>query len=131
MPVQQESSSHLQKKLGTPQDQGGGASETEALLRQAARPQPPSDRAQIELVRFYLDSEPADFRAAETAAKVATKLDPSRVDSYAVLSRIYADRAEWTELEAVLQQSSQQVPHDLAPYYRAAERLMGRSLDPS
>ena len=94
------------------------ASETEALLRQAARAQPPSYRAQIELARFYLDKEPADFEAAETAAKVAAKLDPSRVDSYAVLSRVYADRAEWTELEAVLQQSSRQVPDDLAPYYR-------------
>ena len=106
-------------------------SETEALLRQAARAQPPSYRAQIELARFYLDKEPADFEAAETAAKVAAKLDPSRVDSYAVLSRIYADRAEWTELEAVLQQSSRQVADDLAPYYRAAEQLLGRGRDPS
>ncbi|MDE3158161.1 MAG: hypothetical protein KGM92_05265 [Acidobacteriota bacterium] len=107
------------------------ASETEALLRQAARAQPLSYRAQIELARFYLDKEPAELEAAETAAKVAAKLDPSRVDSYAVLSRIYADRAEWTELEAVLQQSSRQVPDDLAPYYRAAEQLLGRGRDPS
>ena len=83
------------------------------------------------MARFYLDKEPAELEGAETAAKVAAKLDPGRVDSYAVLSRIYADRAEWTELEAVLQQSSRQVPDDLAPYYRAAEQLLGGGQDPS
>ena len=61
-------------------------------------------------------------------SRQATELDPSRVDSYAVLSRIYADRAEWTELEAVLQQSSQQVPDDLAPPFQNRRATPGPGL---
>jgi tetratricopeptide (TPR) repeat protein len=104
--------------------------EREALLRKAFQAQPPSYRARIVLAHFYLAREHPDPEAALTVAKEALKLDRSRVESYAILARVYADRAEWSELEGILTEASHQVPDDLVPYYRAADSLLGSGHDP-
>ena len=68
---------------------------------------------------------------AETRAQQALGVDRSRVDAYAVLAEVYADRQDWSALDGVLEEAGKQVPDDLAPQYRAAERLLDTHHDPA
>jgi tetratricopeptide (TPR) repeat protein len=104
---------------------------TEAALRQAAAAQPPSYRALIALAQFFLSPEHTNPGTAETAAGQALLLDRSRVEAYAVLAEVYVDRQDWSALEGILAEASKEVPDDLAPQYRAAERLLDRHHDPA
>ena len=81
-------------------------------------------------LRACFSGENADPAVAELAAKEARKLDPNRVESWAVLAEVYAGRGDWTALDAILTEASQHSPDDLAPYYRAADALLGNGLDP-
>ena len=51
-------------------------------------------------------------------------MDPGRVAAYAVLASHYAQRAEWRELESILEAARRAVPDDAVPYYRAGEGLL-------
>ena len=104
-------------------------SETEAWLRQAAEAQPPKYRARVALAEFYSAPGHSKPRAAETQAREALKLDPGRSAAYGVLAQLYADQDDWNALEAVLTTAAHEVPDDLAPYYRAAERLAASGRD--
>ena len=95
----------------------------EALLRQAAETRPVRYKAKIALARFYLEAGGSRLGAAEVHASAAMSLDPSRVDAYAVLAAVYADRGDWNRLDSTLAIALQEVPDDPAPHYRAAERL--------
>ena len=99
------------------------------MLRQAAEVQPPKYKARISLAQFYLEGARHNLNAAEEQAKAAMNLDPGRVDAYAILAAIYADRADWSELDAMLAASLREVPDDPVPYYRAAERLLAAGRD--
>jgi len=103
--------------------------ETENLLRQATQAQPPSYRARVELANFYLTDRPSQT-SAESVAKDLLNLDRNRVEPYSILARIYAERADWNALDAVLADASREVPDDLAPCYRAAEALIANRRDP-
>jgi hypothetical protein len=103
--------------------------DTEALLRQATQVQPPSARARLEPAKYLLANGHQDDAAAETIARELLKLAPGRIDAWLILAQIYADRAN--ALDAILTDSSQQVPDDLAPYYRAAEILLNNGRDPA
>ena len=103
----------------------------EALLRQAAQAQPASYRARIELGEFELGNPHAGLDVAEAAANDALNLDASRVESYAILAAIYAIRADWRALDAILSDAEHAVPDDLTPYYRAADRLLTAGRDPA
>jgi len=109
----------------------GRKQEAEGLLLAAVAVEPPSYSARIALARFYLDSSHRNMAAAEVQAKEAIELNPSRIDAYAVLAQVYADRCAWNELELILADSSREVPDDLAPYYRAAEALIASGRDPA
>jgi tetratricopeptide (TPR) repeat protein len=100
--------------------------QTENFLRQAAGIQPPSYRAHVELARFYMAKDHPDPLAAESVAKEMLKLDPTRVEPYALLAEIYAELGDWNALDAILSEASQQLPDDRVPYYRAADRLLTR-----
>ena len=106
------------------------AATQEALLRRAAETQPLRYKAQIALSQFYLEAGHSRLGAAEAHASAAIKLDPDRVDAYAVLAAVYADRGEWDRLDSILATGLQAVPDDLAPHYRAAERLLAAGRDP-
>jgi len=93
----------------------------ESFLRRAVEADPASYRARVALARIT---------ASEEDARRAVQIDGTRVDAYAVLAELYADRAEWTKLDAVLSESAAQAPDDLVPYYRAAERLRRAQRDP-
>lgn len=103
--------------------------ESEVLLREAAAVSPSSYKALIALAQSYLAPDHGNADAAETTAKEALRVDPGRVDAYLILAAVYAGQARWKELDAVLQESSREVPDDLAPYYRAAERIIGSRHD--
>lgn len=106
------------------------ASETEALLRQAAQARPASYRALLELAKFYLAGEHPNSAAAEATARELLSLDPTRVEPYAFLAQVYAQKADWIALDAILAEAGQKCPDDLAPYYRAAEALLSSGRDP-
>ena len=97
----------------------------EAALKQAAAVQPPSYRARIALARFYLEPAHLSLEKAESPAKEALALDSTRIDAYNLLAEIYANRSDWNALDALLAQSTKEVPDDATPYFRAAERLLG------
>jgi hypothetical protein len=105
--------------------------ETEAMLAKAVRTQPSNYRALTELATFYLSADHANREAAENAGKDLLKLDRSRVDAYVVLAQVYAQACDWNALDATLAQGSTESPDDLAPYYRAAEVLLGNRRDPA
>jgi tetratricopeptide (TPR) repeat protein len=104
---------------------------TEAALRQAAAAQPPSYRALITFAQFFLSPEHPNQGTAEAAAEQALLLDRSRVDAYAVLAEVYVDRQDWRALDGILAEAGKEVPDDLAPEYRAAERLLDTHHDPA
>src|ERR1035438_4072772 len=106
------------------------AATQEALLRQAAETQPPRYKAQIAVSQFYLEAGHSRLSAAEAHARAAMNSDPSRVDAYAVLAAVCADRAEWNCLDSTLASALQEVPDNPAPQYRAAERLVAAGRDP-
>jgi Tfp pilus assembly protein PilF len=106
------------------------AAAREEKLRQAAESQPPRYKAHIALAQFYLESGHSNLSAAEAQARAATNLDPGRVDGYALLAAIYADRGAWSELDATLAAAIREVPDDPVPHYRAAERLLAAGRDP-
>jgi tetratricopeptide (TPR) repeat protein len=107
------------------------STESEALLRRAAQAQPPSYHALVEFARFHVASGHADPAAAEAAARKAISLGADRIEPYAILAGVYADRGDWNALDAVLKEASRQNPDDPAPYYRAADHLLNRGLDPA
>ena len=107
------------------------SAEAEACLRRAAEIQPPSYRARMALAGFYLSSVPPRLDDARAPAADALALDPGRVDAYAILADIYAARAEWAALDALLDASARQAPDDLTPFYRAALRLLATGSDPA
>jgi tetratricopeptide (TPR) repeat protein len=106
------------------------AAAREVLLRQAADIRPAKYKVQIALAQFYLDAAHSSLSAAETYASAAMDLDAGRVDAYAVLAAIYADRGEWSQLDSTLGGARREVPDDPAPHYRAAERLVAGGRDP-
>jgi len=104
--------------------------EIEPLLRKAVAARPPSYQSRIALAQFYLDSSHRDLSAAVGLAQEAVKLQRDRVEAYAVLAQVYADRCAWNDLESTVADAVREVPDDLVPYYRAAERLIAGGHDP-
>ncbi len=103
----------------------------ESFLRQAAEAPGPQYRARIALARFYLEGSRTNLSAAAVQAEAARALAPGRVDAYAVLAAIHADRGEWGRLDALLASVQREVPDDAVAHYRAAERLLNAGRDPS
>src|SRR5262249_12018423 len=93
------------------------------MLRSASDAAPPSYKVQIAVAEFFLAPAHGDDAAAEAAARAALAIDGGRAGAYCALASVYAGRGNWSALEDVLSSALQAVPDDLAPYYRAAERL--------
>jgi tetratricopeptide (TPR) repeat protein len=105
-------------------------SEAGDLLRQAAGLQPSNYRARLALAKFYAAPESFNAAMAASAAQELVKLDPGRVEPYAILAQIYAEQGDWNALDSMLSEAARQNPDDLAPYYRAAETLLARGREP-
>jgi tetratricopeptide (TPR) repeat protein len=98
-----------------------------ALLHQAAELQPPSFRALTALAQFQIAR--GDWAGAEATGRAAIRLHPDRVDGYSILATALAACRRWDDLESLLTTAAENVPDDLAPYARAAERT--KSTDPA
>lgn len=103
--------------------------QTDAMLRRAAEARPPSYKAQMALAQFDLSPRHHDESAAEALAKAAINLECGRVTAYGILAAIYARRADWSALDAILASAATAVPDDGSPYYRAAEQLLADGRD--
>ena len=98
----------------------------ETMLRQAADTEPPRDKAHIALAQFYLEAGHSNRARPNRQARAAMNLDPGRVDAYALLAAIYADRGAWrlTGCHVGRFPSRGAGRRDPAPDHRAAERLL-------
>ena len=94
-----------------------------------------------------MEADPANFRARETLAayplapehlnldlaaqqgREAIARDPTRITGYSILAEVYAVRGSIAELDALLEAAEKNVPDDLAPYYRAADRHLRTGRD--
>jgi hypothetical protein len=101
----------------------------EEFLQRAAEIQPARYGALMALAQFYLSPDHFNKAAAERPARAAQMLDPSRVAAYAALAEIYAETGAWNELDSILAAAAREVPDDLTPFYRAAERLLASVRD--
>jgi len=102
----------------------------ESLYQRAIEARPHHYRARIALATFYLDPKHRNLAAAEEQAREAVRIDTERADAYAILARVYAESARWSDLDALLENAERAVPDDLVPYYRAAEALLESHRDP-
>jgi predicted Zn-dependent protease len=91
------------------------------LYRKAVECRPRDYRARIALANSYLAKPHQNLAAAEEQAREAVRIDSGRVDSYAILARLYAEDGRWSDLDTLLETAERAVPDDLTPYYRAAE----------
>jgi tetratricopeptide (TPR) repeat protein len=100
-----------------------------AMLRKAVEANPASYRARIALARYWLAAGRENADEAARQAAEAVRIDPGRVDGYSAMAEAGAMRGDNTAVDAVLARAADNVPDDLAPYYRAAVRLLAASRD--
>jgi tetratricopeptide (TPR) repeat protein len=105
----------------------GDAGTTESMLRRAVEAGPANYRARVALAAFCLAH--GNPEEARRQAAVASHIDGTRVDAFALLAAVYARCRQNSELDAVLALAEKQVPDDLLPYYRAAEVLLDGDQD--
>lgn len=86
--------------------------------------------AMVELSAFYRNATPARYDLARKYAREAQQVEPDRIGAYNLLAECSAATHNFTELDAVLQESEANVPDDLAPYCRAAAILAAQSVEP-
>jgi Tfp pilus assembly protein PilF len=77
-----------------------GASREQFFLK-AVELAPERYESRTRLADFY-SSDGKNLDLAEKQAREALRLDPGRVDSYAILARVYAAQRHWAELEQIL-----------------------------
>jgi tetratricopeptide (TPR) repeat protein len=110
----------------------GDTGKVESMLRRAVEAGPESYRARVALAAFLLSHTnlPGDrLEAARQQAAEAIRIDGTRVDAFAILAAVYAERNQTGELEAVLAAAEKQVPDDRLPYYRSADALLAAGHD--
>jgi len=99
------------------------------LYRKAVEAAPANWRARIMLAEFDLGRGATSFEEAARAAEDAVRIDGSRAEAYAVLAEIFAARGDGSSLDHVLESAERAAPDDLAPFYRAGERLLAAGRD--
>jgi tetratricopeptide (TPR) repeat protein len=80
--------------------------------------------AQTALAKFYSQSPHTKYDEAAKHAQVALQLDPTRVEAYWILARVFALQQQLGRLEQTLANSEKNVPDDLRPFYEAAQALL-------
>ncbi len=107
----------------------GNASAQEGLYLKAVQADPGNYDAQTTLAGFYSQPPQNRYDRAAQYAQNAIRLDPERAGGYALLARVLAFQQRWKELDALLALATERVPDDLAPYYEAANSLLGSGQD--
>ena len=101
----------------------------EALLKKAVEANPSNFRAREALAAYELAPEHPNLELAAQQGRESITRDPGRVTGYAILAEVYAARDALSDLDALLESAERKVPDDLAPYYRAADRLIAAGRD--
>jgi Flp pilus assembly protein TadD len=105
------------------------SAKVEEWFLEAVQADPKSYEAQTALAGFYTQPSHRKTEWAEKNARAAVQLDPARAKGYSILAMVLAFEQRWSELEAVLSSSEKNVPDDLAPYFEAANALLGSGVD--
>jgi len=100
------------------------SAEVEAYYLKAVEADPKNYRALSSLAEFDSHSPHVKYDVAIRHAQQALQLDPSRVDAYWILARIFALQERWGDLDPILVASERNVPDDLRPFYEAAHALL-------
>ena len=101
-----------------------GENNEPSAIRWLREPGTGNYRIQSNLAQVYccLSSRPW-YEEATRIAKSMIIGDPTRVDAYVLLARIYSATGVYGELDGLLAAAAQKVPEDLSPYYWAARTL--------
>jgi tetratricopeptide (TPR) repeat protein len=94
-----------------------------AVWRTAVSARPEDYEARAALAAACLE-EPAHFGEAETEAKRAITMDPTRISAWSTLATVYARTGRWADLDATLKQARAKVSDDRTPQYRAAVAIL-------
>ncbi|HEV2496047.1 MAG TPA: tetratricopeptide repeat protein [Terriglobia bacterium] len=106
------------------------AAKQESWYLKALTAAPHNYEVLVDLAQFYGPDGRKQFDLAEKYAEQARKLEPGRVDAYAMLAYSDAARGRWPELERDLKAAEKNVPDDLSPYYQAGRALFERGDNP-
>jgi tetratricopeptide (TPR) repeat protein len=96
----------------------------EFFFLKAVQANPRNYDAQTALAKFYSQSPHTKYDEAAKHAQVALQLDPTRVEAYWILARVFALQQQLGRLEQTLANSEKNVPDDLRPFYEAAQALL-------
>ena len=107
-------------------DQNRRNAAVQAIWQAAVAASPASYDARAALAAAYLagGDDPKQLASAESEAKRALSLDPTRINAYTVLAVVYARVSRWAEAEALLKQAHERVAEDRTPAYRAAVAIL-------
>jgi tetratricopeptide (TPR) repeat protein len=104
-------------------------SRIEELLRKAVEARPSSYEAHVSLGNYYASGNVKKYDEAESEAREAMRIDPSRVGCRSLLAALLARRDRWTELDAALAEAEKAVPDNLTPYLRAGGECFSRGVE--
>lgn len=85
--------------------------------------------ARVSLAQFYASDGQKKYGQAEDQFLAAMKLRPTRIDSYAGLAGIYAQREQWQKLDELLMESEREIGDNYQPFYEAARVLSNTGRD--
>jgi tetratricopeptide (TPR) repeat protein len=101
----------------------------ETFYLKAVQASPRNYEAQTALAKFYSQSPHAKYGAAAIDAQAALQLDPTRVEAYWILARVFALELQRGDLEQTLANAEKIVPDDLRPFYEASLALLEAGKD--
>jgi tetratricopeptide (TPR) repeat protein len=96
----------------------------ESLWKAAVAASPQSADAHAGLSAAYFEEGSSKYALAESEARRAIALAPSRITAYRQLAILYAATGSWDELENLLKQAQAAVPDNLSPGYQAAKIIL-------
>jgi tetratricopeptide (TPR) repeat protein len=94
-----------------------------ALWHTAVSARPDDYESHAALAAACLEDS-AHFGEAETEAKRAIAIDPTRVSAWSTLATVYAKTGRWAELDASIKQARAKVSDDRTPQYRSAVAIL-------
>ena len=89
-----------------------------------AKPESYDARAALAAACLAGGDDARQLASAESEAKRALSLDPTRINAYTVLAVVYARTGRWNEVEALLKQARERVAEDRTPGYRVAVAIL-------
>jgi tetratricopeptide (TPR) repeat protein len=98
----------------------------EDLLRKALAAGPSNYQANLSLANLCLGPS-KKFAEAETLARSAVAIDPTRAGAHTALAVALAAQEKWGDLDDALARAEKEVPDDLSPYFRAGVFCLSRN----